>query len=77
MTYLSGLLGAALLALSVSGAQAQDLLEEAKESGSITVGIANEAPYGYMTPEGELTGEAPEIAKHILAKMGIEDVGPW
>ena len=75
MRYLSGgLVGAATLALCLSGAQAQDLLEEATESGSITVGIANEAPYGYMTPEGELTGEAPEIAKAILAKMGIEDV---
>jgi polar amino acid transport system substrate-binding protein len=69
-----GFLGAATLALGLSGVQAQDLLEEATESGSITVGIANEAPYGYMTPEGELTGEAPEIAKAILAKMGIEDV---
>ena len=69
-----GLFGAATLAVALSGAQAQDLLEEAKESGSISVGIANEAPYGYMTPEGELTGEAPEIAKHVLAKMGIEDV---
>jgi polar amino acid transport system substrate-binding protein len=75
MRYLSGgFLCAATLALALTGAQAQDLLEESKESGSITVGIANEAPYGYMTPEGELTGEAPEIAKYILAKMGIEDV---
>ena len=71
---MAGCVGRGALALGLSGAQAQDLLEEAKESGSITVGIANEAPYGYMTPEGELTGEAPEIAKHILAKMGIEDV---
>ncbi|MGH6895574.1 MAG: ectoine/hydroxyectoine ABC transporter substrate-binding protein EhuB [Geminicoccaceae bacterium] len=68
------LLGAAALALTVTGANAQDLLDETKESGSISVGIANEAPYGYVTPEGELTGEAPEIAKHILAEMGIEDV---
>jgi polar amino acid transport system substrate-binding protein len=65
--------GAALLALGAASAHA-DLLEEAKESGEITVGIANEAPYGYMTPEGELTGEAPEIAKHILGEMGIEEV---
>jgi polar amino acid transport system substrate-binding protein len=65
--------GAALLALGATGAQA-DLLEDAKESGEITVGIANEAPYGYVTPEGELTGEAPEIAKHILGEMGIDEV---
>jgi polar amino acid transport system substrate-binding protein len=65
--------GAAFLALGATGAQA-DLLEDAKESGEITVGIANEAPYGYVTPEGELTGEAPEIAKHILGEMGIDGV---
>jgi polar amino acid transport system substrate-binding protein len=67
------LTGAAFLALGATGAQA-DLLEDAKESGEITVGIANEAPYGYVTPEGELTGEAPEIAKHILGEMGIDEV---
>lgn len=67
------LLAAAGLALTVSGAQA-DLLEEATETGQIAVGIANEAPYGYTTPEGELTGEAPEIAKHILGEMGITEV---
>ena len=67
------ILGVAALVLVSAGARA-DLLEDAKESGKITVGIANEAPYGYQTPEGELTGEAPEIAKYILAEMGIEDV---
>ena len=67
------LVGVAALALASAGAQA-DLLEEAQESGQITVGIANEAPYGYQTPDGELTGEAPEIAKHILGEMGIEEV---
>jgi len=67
------ILGVAALALASAGARA-DLLEDAKESGKVTVGIANEAPYGYQTPEGELTGEAPEIAKYILGEMGIEDV---
>jgi polar amino acid transport system substrate-binding protein len=67
------ILGVAALALAGAGARA-DLLEDAKESGKVTVGIANEAPYGYQTPEGELTGEAPEIAKHVLGEMGIEEV---
>jgi len=67
------LLAAAALALVAGGAKA-DLLEEATESGQITIGIANEAPYGYTTPDGELTGEAPEIAKHILGEMGITEV---
>ena len=36
--------------------------------------MANEAPYGYATPDGKLTGEAPEVAKAVLAKMGITQV---
>ena len=67
------LLSAGMLALVTAGAQA-DLLEDATSSGQITLGIANEAPYGYVTPDGELTGEAPEIAKHILGEMGITEV---
>ncbi|MGH6945360.1 MAG: ectoine/hydroxyectoine ABC transporter substrate-binding protein EhuB [Geminicoccaceae bacterium] len=67
------LVSAALLTLAAAGARA-GLLEDTKESGHITVGIANEAPYGYVTPDGKLTGESPEIAKHILAEMGIDDV---
>lgn len=49
-----------------------DLLEEAREDG-ITIGIANERPYGYEE-DGEATGEAPELAKAILARLGIDQV---
>lgn len=55
-------------------AQAQSVLERAKEQGFIRVGFANEAPYGYATPDGKLTGEAPEVAKAVLARMGITEV---
>ena len=65
--------GAATLAASV-GAHAQTTLEQAKADGYIRVGFANEAPYGYATPDGKLTGESPEVAKAVLAKMGIEQV---
>jgi polar amino acid transport system substrate-binding protein len=65
--------GAATLATSFT-AQAQTTLERAKEQGFIRVGFANEAPYGYATPDGRLTGESPEVVKAILAKMGIEQV---
>ena len=43
----------------------------AKADGYIRVGFANEAPFGFATPDGKLTGEAPEVAKAVLAKMGI------
>lgn len=53
---------------------AASTLEKLKEQGSIGVGYANEAPFAYATPDGGLTGEAPEIAKVILEKMGIPKI---
>ncbi|MBX6321716.1 MAG: ectoine/hydroxyectoine ABC transporter substrate-binding protein EhuB [Rhodospirillaceae bacterium] len=55
-------------------AGAETTLERARANGYIRVGFANEAPFGYATPEGTLTGEAPEVAKVILKKMGIPEV---
>ena len=55
-------------------AYAETTLERARKDGYIRVGFANEAPFGYATPEGKLTGEAPEVAKAVLAKMGIGQV---
>ncbi|WP_026381075.1 ectoine/hydroxyectoine ABC transporter substrate-binding protein EhuB [Afifella pfennigii] len=82
MTTLSGLTRRTLVALAAgatffAGAQiavAQSTLEKAKEQGFVRVGFANEAPYGYATPDGKLTGESPEVVKAVLAKMGIEEV---
>ena len=53
---------------------AETTLERIKAQGFIRVGFANEAPFGYATPDGKLTGEAPEVAKAVLAKMGIPQV---
>ncbi len=62
------------VSLAATAAMAQTTLEKAKESGYIRVGFANEAPFGFATPDGKLTGEAPEVAKAVLAKMGINEV---
>ena len=55
-------------------AHAQSTLEQAKADGYIRVGFANEAPYGFATPDGKLTGESPEVVKAILAKLGVAQV---
>ncbi|MEX2586427.1 MAG: ectoine/hydroxyectoine ABC transporter substrate-binding protein EhuB [Actinomycetota bacterium] len=52
----------------------QSLLEELQEQGSVRIGIANEVPYGYEDEDGNVTGEAPEVAKAVLAELGIDDV---
>jgi polar amino acid transport system substrate-binding protein len=78
------LLSVAILLLSVAFSAAcggegngssGDTLERVRESGTIRIGYANEAPYAYRdTATGQLTGEAPEIARVILARMGVSEV---
>lgn len=69
-------LGAVAGAMAVGSrlAFAETTLERTKAQGFIRVGFANEAPFGYATPDGKLTGEAPEVAKAVLTKMGIAQV---
>jgi polar amino acid transport system substrate-binding protein len=67
-------LAVAIAAVAAPPAAADSTLETARANGYIRVGFANEAPFGYATPEGTLTGEAPEVAKAILNKMGIPQV---
>src|SRR3546814_19360171 len=76
---LAMLAAAGLATLTIAGAVAgdalaQSTLEKAREAGFIRIGFANEAPYGFATPDGKLTGEAPEVAKAGLKKMGIKEV---
>lgn len=67
--------GLAFAAMTITlSAHAETTLETARKNGYIRVGFANEAPFGYATPEGKLTGEAPEVVKAVLAKMGIAQV---
>ncbi|NUS72437.1 MAG: ectoine/hydroxyectoine ABC transporter substrate-binding protein EhuB [Corynebacteriales bacterium] len=53
-----------------------DLLERLQERGSVKIGIASEPPFGYINDEGDPTGEAPEIAKVIFARLGVDKVIP-
>ena len=71
-------LAGALLLGVLLGAKtpAASTLEQAREDGSIRIGFANEAPFGYTTPDGKITGEAPEIARRIFARLGIDSVEP-
>jgi polar amino acid transport system substrate-binding protein len=65
---------AGTLTAAIGQAAAQDGLEKAREQGYIRVGFANEAPFGFASPDGKLTGESPEVAKAVLARLGIEQV---
>lgn len=54
--------------------EASGLLAELQEEGSVTVGVANEVPFGFVGDDGEVTGIAPDVAREVLAELGIEEM---
>jgi polar amino acid transport system substrate-binding protein len=71
---LSASAAATVMLVGSGTAFAETALERIKAQGFIRVGFANEAPYGFATTDGKLSGEAPEVAKAVLAKMGLTQV---
>lgn len=66
---------AALLVAGVStAASAQNTLQQIKKRGYIRIALANEIPYGYMDSSGKAKGFGPDVARKVLAKMGIKDI---
>ncbi len=60
------LAGAGILFLPVDRS-----LDRVVSDGIIRIGYAVEAPYAFLKPGGEVSGEAPEVAKVIAAQLGI------
>lgn len=56
------------------GTGTDSLLADLQDSGVVRVGIANEIPYGYEDEQGNVTGEAPEVARAVLAQLGIDEI---
>lgn len=67
------LLIAAMLLATACGDE-RSTLDKARDQGYIVAGFANEMPYAYQTVDGELTGEAVEIARVILERLGIPEM---
>jgi polar amino acid transport system substrate-binding protein len=67
---------AGIAALTLGGlAACGDGDEGVPDTGAtITIGIANEQPYGYIGDDGEVTGFAPDIAQEVLSQLGYENV---
>lgn len=78
---LAGVLVILTLFLTAAGCgapavQQETTLERARRQGFVTVGFANENPYAYATPDGQLTGEAVEVARAVLQALGINEMVP-
>ncbi|TFF27255.1 ectoine/hydroxyectoine ABC transporter substrate-binding protein EhuB [Jiella endophytica] len=72
-------LGAAIAGLAVASAApaiAQDALEELKAKGSVRVAIGNEPPYTELKSDGSVSGAAPDVARAVFKKLGIDKLEP-
>lgn len=49
-------------------------LTRARDAGVISLGIANEAPYGFTDRQGRVTGESVEVARAVLTRLGIPEI---
>ncbi|MEU0218439.1 ectoine/hydroxyectoine ABC transporter substrate-binding protein EhuB [Streptomyces sp. NPDC006265] len=61
---------------TASATKGGELLERLRAQGVARLGIAGEIPFGYIDRNGELTGEAPELAKVIFKRLGVDRVQP-
>ncbi|MGW5333410.1 ectoine/hydroxyectoine ABC transporter substrate-binding protein EhuB [Streptomyces bauhiniae] len=59
-----------------SGEKGGDLLDRLRAQGVVRLGIAGEVPFGFIDRDGNLTGEAPELARVIFKRLGVERVQP-
>ncbi|RCV49634.1 ectoine/hydroxyectoine ABC transporter substrate-binding protein EhuB [Marinitenerispora sediminis] len=70
----AALLGPTLLS-SCSRVGTGNTFDRIREQGYINVGFANEAPYGFTDlATGQLTGEAPELARAVFRELGVPEV---
>jgi len=58
----------------IGEADAASTLDRLRNRGFIRVATANEVPYGYMTASGNAAGIGPDVAKHVLASIGIKEI---
>ncbi|MDQ0209211.1 ectoine/hydroxyectoine ABC transporter substrate-binding protein EhuB [Alkalicoccobacillus murimartini] len=68
----TGLLSVVLLGAcsSVGG----DTLENIQDEGKVTVGVANERPYGYEESDGGVTGASVEVARAVFEELGVDEL---
>ncbi len=67
-------LGWTMLWLVFSAHGPQDAWERVRETGVLRVGYAVEAPYAFVGPSLEVTGESPETARLVANELGVRHI---
>lgn len=65
------LFGTALGLIATSSAFAGETFDRLKAGGTLYVGFANEAPYAYTTPSGNIEGVVYDVGKAVFEKIGV------
>ncbi|MFQ6024220.1 MAG: ectoine/hydroxyectoine ABC transporter substrate-binding protein EhuB [Acidiferrobacterales bacterium] len=59
---------------AINGASAEGALERLRAQGFARIAIANEPPWTEVKPDGKVTGAAPEVARAVLKKLGVNEI---
>jgi polar amino acid transport system substrate-binding protein len=72
----AGFLGVcSFVAATFSGpAAAETTLARIQRTGELRIGYANESPFAFTKLDGTVTGESPEVARKVFAKLGVKKV---
>lgn len=60
-----------VIAAVVLNRPGDDSLDRLRAAGSIRIGYSVEAPFAFVTPQGQVTGEAPETARIMATRLGL------
>lgn len=63
-----------IIASRMRPAYAAGTFDKLKSTKSVTIGIANEKPYGYVETDGKITGAIVEVIRVALAPYGVTDL---
>ncbi len=65
--------GSVLTACGGGEEEAEGIQARIDAGNQIRLAIANEPPYTKLTKDGTLTGAAPDVAKAVLSKLGVDN----
>jgi polar amino acid transport system substrate-binding protein len=64
----------AMLSAGASSTTAQSITDRVLNDGKITIGIHNQAPWGYVGADGKAAGIGPDMIKAVLGPLGVKEV---
>ncbi|WP_192499078.1 transporter substrate-binding domain-containing protein [Skermanella pratensis] len=60
--------------LPVPSSRAGETLDRIMRTRTVRIGYAPLPPFSYRLPDGRVTGEAPEVARRVFARLGVREI---